>query len=91
MNKIDYLAEIDENMLLADGFEDALIGIAERYGQPPVALYDRDKCLEILLERDGTSSEEAWEFFDYNVLGSYVGEYTPIFAVFIRGDENDLS
>ncbi len=31
------------------------------------------------LMTDGMSEEEAEEFFDYNQLGSYVGEQTPCF------------
>lgn len=66
--------------LLANGFEAALIGWAERFNSGPVALYDRDKCLRILVERDGMTWEDAEEFFQFNVTGAWVGEGTPIFA-----------
>lgn len=66
--------------LMADGFEGALIGWAERFNTGPVALYDRDKCLQILMERDGMSYDEAEEFFQFNVTGAWVGDGTPIFA-----------
>jgi len=74
-----YLGEMHEEMLFADGFDEALIGHGERCGLI-VALYDADKCIEILMNRDGMDDEEAWEFFSYNVLGAYVGEFTPIFC-----------
>ena len=32
-----------EELLLADGFEAALIGTGERCGQPTIAVYDREK------------------------------------------------
>jgi hypothetical protein len=35
--------------------------------------------LDILVKRDGMSPEEAREFFEYNTVGSWVGEETPIF------------
>lgn len=73
------LAEIDEGILTADGFDDALLGYAERCGQPVLAVYDRDKCIEILMKRDGASYEEAVEFFEFNVVGAWVGERTPLF------------
>ena len=68
----------DPDTLLADGFEDALIGYGTRFSYG-VAVYSRRKCLDILVERDGMDYEEAVEFFDFNVTGAYVGENTPVF------------
>ncbi len=68
----------DPDILLADGFEDALIGYGTRF-MHGVAVYSRSKCLDILVERDGMDYEEAVEFFDFNVTGAYVGENTPVF------------
>ena len=75
-----------EDMLLADGFEAAFIGIGERCGQPDVAVYDRDKCLEILQSDQGMRYEEAEEFFEFNVLGAWVGEQTPMFVDPVKED-----
>jgi hypothetical protein len=82
----DLLAEVDEEILCADGFDDAIIGYVERIGQPALALYDTHKCIQILME-DGLSEEEAWEHFQYNVQGSYVGEYTPAFATLFTDED----
>ena len=76
--KKEQLAEVDEGILLADGFEDALIGFIEQFNNT-VAVYDKAKCLEILMKRDGMTFEEADEFFSFNVTGAYVGEKTPAF------------
>ena len=68
--------EIEEqypDVLLADGFNEALIGMATRCGSPTVAVYDEDKVIE-LLEKQGMSSCEAREYFDFNISGAYVGE-----------------
>ena len=70
----------DENVLLADGFEDAFVGIGRQFVGKPIAVYDRVKCIEILVERDGMSFEEAEEYFSFNVEGAYVGEQTPMFV-----------
>ena len=75
----EYLAEINPEMLLADGFEDALIGYVQRCGTEPLACYDIDKCIEVLIERDGMTDEEAIEYLSYNTLGAYMGENTPMF------------
>ena len=69
--------------LLADGFEDALIGMMERFGPQGhvlVALYDTRKCIEILMGRDGMTYEGAVECFHFNTLGAYAGPHTPAFA-----------
>jgi len=74
-----------EELLLADGFDAALIGTGERCGQPTIAVYDREKCIEVLEKRDGMTQEEANEFFEFNVMGAWVGEQTPIFVDFEGG------
>ena len=42
-------------------------------------MYDYDLCIDVLIQRDEMSLQEAYEFMDYNVVGSYVGEETPLF------------
>ena len=76
------LAEYNEDMLFADGFDDALIGIVERTGLPPIACYNKEKCIEILMK--DMSLEDADDYFYYNVVGSYVGENTPCFLTIIK-------
>lgn len=68
----------DEQMLFADGFDAAMLGVAERCGQPPLVAYDRSRCIDILAAQ-GMDREEAEEFFEFNVAGAWMGEYTPIF------------
>lgn len=79
----ELLAEVNEEMLFADGYEDALIGYVERFGMGPVALYDRNKCIEILMKRDGMTDEEAEEFFQFNTIGAWMGDSTPAFATIV--------
>ena len=68
----------DHECLLADGFDNAIIGISSGFN--PIAVYDYGKCVEILMERDQMSSEDAIEFMNFNVTGAYVGEKTPMFV-----------
>ena len=76
---IKWIGEYNPKALLADGFEDAIIGVGERCGQPSLVVYDRDKCIQVLMERDEMDEVEANEFFEFNVVGSWMGENTPIF------------
>jgi hypothetical protein len=72
------LSEENPDALWADGFEAAYIGQAHRCGQPTLAAFSVKKCLQILMERDGMTYEEADEFFEFNVSGAWVGAGTPI-------------
>ena len=74
------LAELNPEALLADGFEQALVGYTSNYHHPHVAVYDAKKCIAILVRREGMSEEEAEEFFSLNTLGAYVGENGPLFV-----------
>lgn len=75
---LETLAEANPDALLFDGFEDALVGIARQQYKPPLAVYDREKCLEILRTRDGMTHEEAEEMFSFNTEGAWLGEHTPL-------------
>jgi hypothetical protein len=33
-----------------------------------------------ILRESGMKVDEAYEYFDYNVAGAYVGEHTPMFV-----------
>jgi len=80
------IAEFNAEALLADGYEDAIIGIAERCGQPPLVVYDVDKCIDILMKRDGMDYADASEFFSFNTLGAWAGEMTPLYMSRIDPD-----
>jgi hypothetical protein len=58
-------------------YDDAIIGVIERAGGSPVIAYDTQKILDIL-ERS-MPMEEAQEFFEYNILGAYMGDRTPVY------------
>ena len=66
----------DEDILIADGFDDAIIGIDEKSMR---LIYSVKKCIKILLKQD-MKLGEATEYFEYNVSGAYMGEKTPIWC-----------
>ena len=82
----EWVSGYNEEALLADGFEDAFLGICEVFNRPLLATYDRDKCIEILVQRDEMTYEEAEEFFEFNVAGAWVGDNTPIYLT-LRGED----
>ena len=68
----------DDEMLVADGLDAAIIGVTEGVSEPVVA-YSYEKCIEIFRMRDGMTEEDALEHMSFNVTGAYVGTRTPIF------------
>jgi hypothetical protein len=66
----------DEEIIKADGFDDAIIGIEE---DTMKLIYSVSKCIDILKKQMDES--EAVEYFDFNVRGSYIGEKTPIWCI----------
>jgi len=71
------ISDLDPEVLLLDGFDDAIVGVASRCGQPLIAVYGMDRMVRVLVERDGLTEEEAVEHLEYNVLGAWVGDRTP--------------
>lgn len=65
-----------EEIIIADGFDEAVIGIEESTMR---LIYSITKCLDIL-ESQGMTDEDALEHFYFKVQGSYIGEQTPIFC-----------
>ena len=65
----------EEEFLVADSFNDAVIGVEQNEMR---LIYSVSKCLDIL-EQDMTQ-EDAMEYFTYNVSGAYVGGKTPIWC-----------
>jgi len=68
----------DEDILVADGFDEAVIGIATDFTEPRL-IYSVEKCIEILMKRDEMEYEDAMEYFTFNVSGAYI-ENGPIWC-----------
>ena len=66
-----------------DGFEDCIVGNAERLNMDPVFCYDYDKVIAKMVKY-GMTEEQAVEYYEYNLLGEWVGYGTP---VFLRGED----
>lgn len=72
------LAERNPEALTADGLEDAYIGFTVGI-RGCVAVYDVDKCIDVLVKRDGMTPEGAEEFLEFNTFSAYVGENGPMY------------
>lgn len=82
--------------ITADGYEKELIGIGYQFTEGqilPVAVYDADKAVkrladEFVAECDVTAGDhedcqhwdDAEEYFQFNVIGAYLGAGMPVFV-----------
>ena len=86
----------DEDILLFGGedgsaYDAGFLGIGYQQHKGPLAIYDREKCLDALAEEfaaddtgiyeddeDADPYTDALEWFSFNTEGSWVGQGTPI-------------
>ena len=64
-------------MLFADGYDGAIEGVVWD-GKRTRVVYRMESILEILMDQ-GMTYDEASEYFDFNVAGSHMGVYTPLY------------
>jgi len=75
----DRIIEYNPEALLITGYDEALVGIVSRCGSSELALYSYKKLVEIT-QQEGEDMDiiDAIEYVDYNILGAYMGENTPM-------------
>tara|TARA_R110000824_G_scaffold266851_1_gene455873 strand:- start:871 stop:1131 length:261 start_codon:yes stop_codon:yes gene_type:complete len=78
---IEEIAELNPEAMMADGFDDAILGLCKQFGTEPLVAYDYEQCIQILMDRDSMTRDEALDFMEFNVIGSYVGMHTPVFIM----------
>lgn len=80
----EQIAEYNDGVMFAEGFDDCLLGVVERFGMPTVAAYDFERVIHKLMTRDKMARDVAEEFFHTNIVGVFVGDNTPAFVTVLR-------
>jgi len=76
---------IEEGLVFADGFDSCILGIMV-VDEVPRVVYDKYAMVNCMrLAEADLSFEDAVEFLEYNVWGSYVGPATPIYLYTFDG------
>lgn len=87
--KRETLSDVDPEILIFDGFDDAIIGYTDSWGPENSrnlrAVYSYEKCVDVLV-KDGLSYENAVEHLEFNTLGAYVGSRTPVVVHLLQDD-----
>jgi 2-keto-3-deoxy-L-rhamnonate aldolase RhmA len=84
MTRDDIAEMYGEDLMFMDPsyFDAAIIGVAHQFNKPTVC-YSIEKIIRILMKHDGMEPDEAIEYFEFNMMGAYVGENTPTFLEMI--------
>jgi len=78
MNREELADRYPELLALPSRYDVAMVGVVNRIGTTAIC-YDESKVIEVLMNEDGMEYEEAREFYEFNILGAWVGESTPFF------------
>jgi|TARA_R110000824_G_scaffold14552_5_gene61790 hypothetical protein len=80
---IEYMEDIEIEPMLLLGQSEEINDYAEAFVgvilDESKAVYDEDKIIKVLMERDGMTDMDAIEFFEFNIRGSYMGDRTPMY------------
>lgn len=82
MNIYDQVHELNVEALkvgLEDEFDEACVGIITLKGRKPLLCYSVEKLVDCLVN-EGMEEEEVREFVEFNILGAWLGEGTPVFV-----------
>ena len=74
----DLYSDDEPEILFADGYDEAILGTTWD-GERTRVGYKVEEMLNILMERDEMTYDEASEYFDFNIAGSNMGVYTPLY------------
>lgn len=60
-------------------FDEAIIGVATSATGMMAVAYSEPKIIELLIRHDQMTPDDAMEHYQFNILGAYLGENTPVF------------
>lgn len=60
-----------------ESYDPCIVGVAQRFNTLTLA-YSVEKIIEMLVA-DGMTEDEAVEYFEYNTMGAWLGDGTPVF------------
>ena len=67
------------------GCDEAIVGLGHRCGCDTVVVYDYDKLVDVFVQQ-GMKEDESVEWIDFNILGAWIGEDTPIVLMENHGE-----
>ncbi len=72
-----WLEEANPEAVFWDGLDEAVVGYGGAFNQQ-VVIYSRCMILYVLMRDNDWKWAEAYEWYEFNIKGGYLGEHTPI-------------
>jgi hypothetical protein len=72
---------MDEKLQKIEGFDEAIIGVCMTWNNEALVervVYDGNKILALLKSDGEMDDQEAQEYLDFNIIGAYMGDTTPV-------------
>lgn len=85
MNKRQTVADVycdaaDELLFLdPEYYDDAIIGVVSRADGMVAVCYSEPKVIKLIIQHNRMEPDVAMEYYQFNILGAYVGDSTPVF------------
>ena len=74
-----------EGAIILEGLDEAIIGIGNQWGRPPCLVYSIEKIIDIL--KKDMNADDAWEFYEHNIMCLGAGEQNPLMMEDFHGLE----
>jgi hypothetical protein len=80
MTRDDIAEQFGEDLLFMEPeyFDRAIIGVVHQFNKTTVC-YNIQKVIAMIMKHNNVTEDEAVEYFEYNVIGAWVGDHTPSF------------
>jgi hypothetical protein len=75
----EFLADIDEDIVVADGLPHAFIGLSQTE-EGTVAVYSTERIMAHLMEQDMMDFDTAEEYMHFNILNAKAPQRNPIYV-----------
>jgi hypothetical protein len=81
---IEHMLRMDilQGALTVDGHDNAIVGytgVWDKTGAEYVYVYSSERIVLNLMNNDGMTEEEAWDYFSFNIEGAYMGNRQPLY------------
>ena len=74
---------VENDLIIADGHDEAILGIVNDHSGLRV-LYNSERLIDGLAKNNNMSWDDAEEYFEFNILGAYIGPNGPLFTAIIH-------
>ena len=82
----DFLADLDPEILCADGYDEAIIGYCSVAGSFR-AVYDMEKMVVVFMRENDATREDAVSYLQFNCWDSAMGDREPIYIDLITEED----